>query len=38
MAVRITEARSISVLNLGSMTPRWDCERLAAIRRAAHPS
>ena len=34
MAIRIAEARGIPVLNLGSMTPRAVCERLAAIRRA----
>jgi len=34
MAIRIAEARGIPVLNLGSMTPRSVCERLAAIRRA----
>ena len=38
MGIRIAEARGIPVLNLGSMTPRAVCERLAAIRRAAHPS
>ena len=38
MAIRIAEARGIPVLNLGSMTPRAVCERLAAIRRAVHPS
>ena len=35
MAIRIAEARGIPVLNLGSMTPRAVCERLAPIRRAA---
>ena len=34
MAIRIAEARGIPVFNLGSMTPRAVCERLAAIRRA----
>ncbi len=34
MAIRIAEARGIPVLNLGAMTPRAVCERLAAIRRA----
>ena len=38
MTIRIAEARGIPVLNLGSMTPRAVCERLAAIRRAVHPS
>ena len=38
MGIRIAEARGIPVLNLGSMSPRAVCERLAAIRRAAHPS
>ena len=38
MAIRIAESRGIPVLNLGSMTPRAVCERLAAIRRAVHPS
>ncbi len=38
MAIRIAEARGIPVLNLGSMTPRAVCERLAAIRRAVHRS
>ncbi len=38
MAIRIAEASGIPVLNLGSMTPRAVCERLVAIRRAAHPS
>ena len=38
MAIRIAEANRIPVLNLGSMTPRAVCERLAAIRRAVHPS
>ena len=35
MAIRIAEARGIPVFNLGTMTPRAVCERLAAIRRAA---
>ena len=34
MGIRIAEARGIPVFNLGSMTPRAVCERLAAIRRA----
>ncbi len=38
MAIRIAKARGIPVLNLGSMSPRAVCERLAAIRRAVHPS
>ena len=38
MAIRIAEARGIPVLNLGSLSPRAVCERLAAIRRAVHPS
>ena len=38
MAIRIAEARSIPVLNLGAMTPRAVCERLAAIRRAGPSS
>ena len=38
MAIRIAGARGIPVLNLGSMSPRAVCERLAAIRRAVHPS
>ena len=38
MAIRIAEARGIPVLNLGPMSPRAVCERLAAIRRAVHPS
>ena len=38
MAIRIAEANGIPVLNLGSMTPRAVCERLAAIRRAVPPS
>ena len=38
MGIRIAEARGIPVLNLGSMSPRAVCERLAAIRRAVHPS
>ena len=35
MAIRIAEARGIPVFNLGTMTPRAVCERLAAIRRSA---
>ncbi len=38
MAIRIAQARGIPVFNLGSMSPRAVCERLAAIRRAVHPS
>ena len=38
MAIRIAEDRGIPVLNLGSMTPRAVCERLAAIRRAVPSS
>ena len=38
MAIRIAEDRGIPVFNLGSMTPRAVCERLAAIRRAASGS
>ena len=38
MAIRIAEARGIPVLNLGSMSPRAVCERLAAIRRAVPSS
>ena len=38
MAIRIAEDRGIPVLNLGSMSPRAVCERLAAIRRAASES
>ena len=38
MAIRIAEANGIPVFNLGSMSPRAVCERLAAIRRAARPS
>ncbi len=38
MAIRIAGAHGIPVFNLGSMTPRAVCERLAAIRRAASPS
>ena len=38
MTIRIAEAHGIPVFNLGSMTPRAVCERLAAIRRAASPS
>ena len=37
-AIRIAEAHGIPVLNLGSMSPRAVCERLAAIRRAATES
>ena len=38
MGIRIAEARGIPVLNLGAMSPRAVCERLAAIRRAASGS
>ena len=38
MAIRMAEDRGIPVLNLGSMTPRAVCERLAAIRRAVPSS
>ena len=38
MAIRIAEVRGIPVLNLGSMTPRAVCKRLAAIRRAGSGS
>ena len=38
MGIRIAESRGIPVLNLGSMTPRAVCERLAAIHRAVRPS
>ena len=38
MAIRIADAHGIPVLNLGSMSPRSACERLAAIRRAATAS
>ena len=38
MAIRIAEARSIPVFNLGSMSPRMVCERLATIRRSASGS
>ena len=38
MAIRIAEARGIPVFNLGTMTPRVVCERLAAIRRAVPSS
>ena len=38
MAIRIAGAHGIPVLNLGSMSPRTVCERLAAIRRAASGS
>ena len=34
MAIRIAEDRGIPVFNLGAMTPRSVCERLAEIRRA----
>ncbi|MDE0617318.1 MAG: hypothetical protein OXH87_06990 [Rhodospirillaceae bacterium] len=35
MAIRIAQARGIPVFNLGAMTPRAVCERLAGIRRSA---
>ena len=35
MAIRIARDRTIPVLNLGSLSPRAVCERLAAIRQAA---
>ena len=38
MAIRIAEDRGIPVLNLGSISPRAVCERLAAIRRAVPSS
>ena len=38
MGIRIAEAHGIPVLNLGAMSPRTACERLAAIRRAAAAS
>ena len=38
MAIRVAEAHGIPVFNLGSMSPRAVCERLAAIRRAASGS
>ena len=38
MAIRIAEAHGIPVLNLGSMSPRSACERLAAIRCSASAS
>ena len=38
MAIRIAEAHGIPVFNLGSMSPRSACERLAAIRRSASGS
>ena len=38
MAIRIAEANGIPVFNLGSMSPRTVCERLAAIRRSASGS
>ena len=38
IGIRIAEAHGIPVLNLGSMSPREACERLAAIRRAASVS
>ena len=38
MGIRIAQDRGIPVLNLGALSPRAVCERLAAIRRAVHPS
>ena len=38
MGIRIAEAHGIPVLNLGAISPRTACERLAAIRRAAATS
>ena len=38
MGIRIAEARGIPVLNLGAISPRTACERLAAIRRAGAAS
>ena len=38
MAIRIAEDSGIPVFNLGAMTPRAVCERLAAIRRAGQSS
>ena len=38
MAIRIAEAHGIPVLNLGAISPRTVCERLAAIRQAAAAS
>ena len=38
MGIRIAEAHGIPVLNLGAISPRTACERLAAIRRAAAAS
>ena len=38
MSIRIAEAHGIPVFNLGSMSPRAVCERLAAIRRAEQQS
>ena len=38
MGIRIVEAHGIPVLNLGAMSPRTACERLAAIRRAVSGS
>lgn len=35
LGIRIAEDQGIPLLNLGCMTPRAACERLAAIRRAA---
>ena len=34
MGIRIAEDRGIPVLNLGKMSPRAVCERLAAIRQS----
>ena len=38
MAIRIAEPRGIPVFNLGAMTPRAVCERLAEIRRTVPSS
>ena len=38
MAIRIAKDRGIPVFNLGTMTPRAVCERLAAIHRAVPSS
>ena len=38
MGIRIAEAHGIPVLNLGAISPRTACERLAAIRRAGAAS
>ena len=38
MGIRIAGAHGIPVLNLGAISPRTACERLAAIRRAGAAS